>query len=99
MDSSIRRTLWAAFSVLSALVLFGLGLTLSVLQIEKRQEYQAVYASQPLVDAVDDMDTATAYLLAASRGYTLTRETQFSERYDNAVRVFDRAAATAIDDA
>jgi signal transduction histidine kinase len=85
--------------VLSALVLFGLALTLVILQIEKRQEYQAVHASQPLLDAVNDMDQSTVAMLAASRGYTLTRETQFATQYDEARRGFDRATSTAVDDA
>jgi PAS domain S-box-containing protein len=101
MDPSIRRSLWGAFAALSALIILGLGLSLSVLQIEKNQETHVVSTVQPLLDAVQDMDTATTELLAASRGYSLSRQTQFLERYAVAIRNFnkslDRANRAAID--
>jgi PAS domain S-box-containing protein len=96
MDSSIRRTLWGAFATLSALILVGLGLTLAVLQVERNQEYRAVYGLQPLLASARDMDEAIAQLVSASRGYLLApRETQFLDQYDLAIRKFIRASAAA----
>src|SRR5216684_7011060 len=97
MDSSVRRTLWGAFGALSALIII-LGLALTVLQTERKQEYRTVHTVQPLLDAVQDMDGATTQLLAASRGYTLRpHETQFLDQYDLAIRTFNRAAVAAVD--
>jgi signal transduction histidine kinase len=98
MDSSVRRTLWGAFGALSALIVISLGLALAVLQTERKQEYHTVHTVQPLLDAVQDMDSATTQLLAASRGFTLRpHDTQFLDQYDLAVRTFNRAAVAAVD--
>ena len=95
MDSAIRRTLWGAFAVLTLLVAIGLGLTVTILQIGKRQETRIVHGSEPLLDAVLRMDQDVDALLGASRGYLLTRQTQFLQQYDDIVRDFEKQAASA----
>ena len=55
MDSTIRRTLWGAFAVLTLLVAIGLTLTILILQTGKRQEYGIVHGSEPLIDAVQQI--------------------------------------------
>jgi PAS domain S-box-containing protein len=95
MESSIRRTLWGTFVALAVLVAGGLAVTVVVLQIAKRQEYKIVHASEPLLDAVQSMDQAIVSMLGASRGYLLTRQTQFLQQYDDAVRQFEKQSATA----
>src|SRR5947209_16411588 len=95
MDSSIRRTLWGAFAALGLLAAIGLVLTLTVLQMGKRQEYRIVQGSEPLIDAVRTMDEDTTTILAAARGYHLTRNTEFEQQYDDAVREFEKASANA----
>ena len=84
MDSTIRRTLWGAFAALALLALIGLVLTLTVMQVGKRQEYRIVHGSEPLIDAVNTMDEDIITMLAAARGYQLTGNTQFQQQYDDA---------------
>ncbi len=95
MDSTIRRMLWGAFAVLALLVVIGLALTVAVLQVGKRQEYSIVHGSEPLLDAVQQMDQDVVAILGASRGFLLTQQTQFLQQYDDAVRDFEKAAAKA----
>jgi signal transduction histidine kinase/PAS domain-containing protein len=97
MDSSIKRTLWGAFAILALLIAAGLVLTLAVLQIEKKQEYDAIHGSQPLINAVNDMDEAELTVISASRGFMLTHESQFIDQYDTATRNFSRADLAAHD--
>src|SRR5713226_9726964 len=95
MDSTIRRTLWGAFAVLTLLVSIGLALTLVILQTGKRQEFRIIHTSEPFLDAVQQMDEEVVAMLGAARGYLLTRQTQFLQQYDDAVRDFDKQALTA----
>jgi PAS domain S-box-containing protein len=95
MDSTIRRTLWGAFAVLTLLVSIGLALTLVILQTGKRQEFRIVHTSEPFLDAVQQMDEDVVAMLGAARGFLLTRQTQFLQQYDDAVRDFDRQTVTA----
>jgi PAS domain S-box-containing protein len=85
MDSSIRRTLWSAFAALTTLIVLGVGLTVAVLQVGNKQEFKIVEESAPLIDAVESMRNDTTLLLSASRGYSITRQTQFSSNYEEAV--------------
>ncbi len=96
MDSTIRRTLWGAFAAFTLLVAAGLTLTVLILQAGKRQEYGIVHGSEPLIDAVQQMDQDIVVMLGSSRGYLLTQQTQFLQQYDDAVRDFDKQAVTAI---
>jgi len=96
MDSSIRRTLWAAFAALTTLVAIGLAVTIIVLQISKRQEYRIVHGSEPLLDAVQDMDADIVGMMGATRGFLLTQQTQFLQQYDDAIRDFEKKSATAV---
>jgi PAS domain S-box-containing protein len=95
MDSSIRRTLWGAFAALALLAGVGLALTLTVLQMGKRQEYRIVHGSEPLIDLVRTMDQDEEILLSAARGYQLTRASEFLQQYDDAVREFQKSAESA----
>ena len=96
MDSAIRRTLWGAFAALSALIAIGLTLALLVLQASKRQEYQIVHGAEPLLDAVQQMDSDVVVMMSAARGYLLTQQTQFLQQYDDSVREFDRLSVSAV---
>ena len=96
MDSTIRRTLWGAFAVLTLLVAIGLALTILILQTGKRQEYGIVHGSEPLIDAVQQMDQDIVTLISAARGFLLTQQTQFLQQYDDAIRDFDKQSITAV---
>jgi PAS domain S-box-containing protein len=95
MASSIRKMLWSAFAALTVLVVAGLGLTLFVLQSERRQEARIVIGSEPLIDAVHAMDNDAAIIVSAARGYIANPQTQFLQQHDDAVRDFERNAETA----
>src|SRR5690348_8225046 len=95
MDSTIRRTLWGAFAVLTLLVAIGLAITLIILQSGKRQEYRIVHTSEPFLDAAQSMDEDAVQMLAATRGYMLTSQTQFLEQYDDAIRDFGKQSVAA----
>jgi PAS domain S-box-containing protein len=95
MDSSIRKMLWGAFAALVLLVLIGLALTLTVLQIGRRQEYRLVHGSAPLLDAANSMDSDITIMVSAARGYLATPQTQFLQQYDDAVRDFAKNASLA----
>jgi len=88
--------LWGAFVALAALATLELALTLTVMQIGKRQEYTLVHSSAPLMDAVRTMDQDVTTILAASRGYVLTHQTQLQQQYDDGVREFEKASGTAV---
>ena len=96
MDSTIRRTLWGAFAVLTLLVAIGLVLTIVILQTGKRQESEIVHGSEPLVDAVQQMDQDIVAMLGAARGFLLTQQTQFLQQYQDAVRDFDKQSVAAV---
>jgi PAS domain S-box-containing protein len=96
MDSAIRRTLWGAFSALTALIAIGLSLALVVLQASRRQEYRIVHGSEVLIDSVQDMDEDVLGIMAAARGYQLTQQTQFLQQYDDAIRDFEKSAVNAV---
>jgi PAS domain S-box-containing protein len=85
MDSSIRRTLWSAFAVLTVLIVLGVGLTIGVLQVGNRQEYRIVEESAPLIDAAESMRNDTTLLMSNARGFSQTNQTQFTGNYDEAV--------------
>ncbi len=95
MDSSIRGTLWSAFAVLVVLVAAGLALTIGILHLANRQESRIVEGSPPLLDAVYAMNDDTLTIMSASRGFALTRQTQFLQQYDEAIRDFKKSAARA----
>ncbi len=95
MDSSIRSTLWSAFAVLVVLIIAGLALTIGILHLSNRQESRIVEGSTPLLDAIYAMNDDTLMIMSAARGYALTRQTQFLQQYDEAIRDFKKAAANA----
>jgi signal transduction histidine kinase len=95
MDSSIRSTLWSAFAVLVVLIAAGLALTIGILHLSNRQESRIVEGSTPLLDAVYAMNDDTLMIMSAARGFALTRQTQFLQQYDEAIRDFRKVAARA----
>lgn len=95
MSPSIRRMIWGAFLGLTLLILAGVVMTLAVLRMEQRQEYQIVQQSRPYVDAVREMDDSLTTMVSATRGYVLTGQTQFTQQYDDAVRSFQKAESQA----
>ena len=95
MGGSIRRMLWSAFAALVVLVALGVAFNLSILSIERGQELQVINTEEPLLDAVDSMDAAVMTMIAASRGFSLTHQTQFEAQYFEAKRDFNRYAKKA----
>ena len=95
MDSSIRRMLWGAFGVLAVLIAAGLALTMGILHLSNRQAYRIVEGSTPLLNAVNSMSDDTLTIMSAARGYALTRQTQYQQQYDEAIRDFKKASANA----
>jgi PAS domain S-box-containing protein len=88
--------LWGAFGGLVLLTASGVVLTIAVLRMEQRLEYHVVQEQRPFLDAVNTMDGALSTMVAASRGYLLTRETAFSAQYDEAARDYDKAETLAM---
>ncbi len=95
MVDSIRKMLWGAFAALVVLVAIALALNLVILHLEKTQEVRIIQSAKPLVDAVREMDADTLSIVSAARGYLLTRQTLFEQLHADAVRDFEKAAATA----
>ncbi|HMA19760.1 MAG TPA: CHASE3 domain-containing protein, partial [Gemmatimonadaceae bacterium] len=95
MADSIRRMLWGAFVALVVLVAIAVALNLVILHLEKKQEARIIQSAKPLVDAVREMDADTLRIQSAARGYLLTRQTLFEQEHADAVREFEKAAATA----
>lgn len=95
MVDSIRKIVWGAFAALVVLVAIAVGLNLVILHLEKRQEGEIIQSAKPLVDAVREMDADTLKIVSAARGYLLTRQTLFEEQHADAVRDFEKVAATA----
>src|SRR6266851_3338404 len=95
MVDSIRKMLWGAFAALVVLVAIALALNLVILHLEKMQEVRIIQSAQPLVDAVREMDADTLSIVSAARGHLLTRQTLFEQLHADAVRDFEKAAATA----
>jgi signal transduction histidine kinase/CHASE3 domain sensor protein len=95
MSPSIRRMLWGAFIGLVLLVAGGVALTIAVVRMEQRQQYIIVQESRPMLDAVRTMDESLAQMVSSTRGYIINRQTAFAQQYDDAVRSFATAEATA----
>src|SRR3954471_20893851 len=89
MASSIHKMLWGAFAALTILVAAGIALTLLILQNEHAEETRIVAGSEPLIDSMQEMNTAISTAVSAARGYVLTGESQFPQQYDDAVPDFE----------
>jgi signal transduction histidine kinase len=87
--------LWSAFAVLVILIGAGLGLTIGILHLANRQESRIVEGSAPLLDAVYAMNDDTLTLMSAARGFALTRQTQFQQQYDEAIRDYRKSSMRA----
>ena len=87
--------LWGTFVGLAVLVTAGVALTISVLRLEQRQEFEIVQQQRPFLDAVREMDDSLSTMVSATRGYLLTNQTAFLQQYGDAVREFDKAESLA----
>jgi len=87
--------LWSAFAALVVLVALGVAFNLTILSMERQQEVRAITAEEPLLDDVDAMDAAVMNMIAASRGFSLTRESQFEAQYIEAKKDFKQKADLA----
>lgn len=99
MSPSIRRLLWGAFAGLVLLTAGGVALTVGVLLFEQRQEQRLVREDRPLLDSVRAMDDALITMVAATRGYVLSRDAAFEQQYADAVRDFNVAESRAVESA
>jgi len=95
MVGSIRRLLWGAFAALIVLVAIGLAVNLALLNSERKQEFAIIQGSEPLLDAIRDMDDDVNTMIAASRGFLLTGETRFLQQYEDSIREFNKSQAIA----
>ncbi|HUP64472.1 MAG TPA: ATP-binding protein [Thermoanaerobaculia bacterium] len=95
MNSSTRRSLWAAFIALLVFVTLAATINILVLQREKRQYSRVMRVYEPLLEMMMMMDGSISSMLAAARGYTVTSETEFLAQYDEAIRNFEKNAAAA----
>jgi PAS domain S-box-containing protein len=95
MDSSIRSTLWGAFAVLVVLIASGLALTMGILHLANRQEYRIVEGSAPLISNVYAMNDDILTMMSAARGFSISKQTQFQQQYDEAVRDFKKSSDNA----
>jgi PAS domain S-box-containing protein len=80
--------IWGAFIGVAVLTAASVALTISVLQMEQRNEFLIV-RSRPLIDAVRKMDKSLLVMVSATRGYVMTKEGSFVQQYDDAVRTFE----------
>jgi PAS domain S-box-containing protein len=94
MSPTIRRMIWGAFIGVAVLTAASVTLTITVLQMEQRNEFQIV-RSRPLFDAVRKMDESLSMMVSATRGYHITKEGSFLQQYDDAIRVFETKRALA----
>jgi PAS domain S-box-containing protein len=90
MVGSIRKMLWGAFAALVVLVAIGLAVNVALLNSERQHEVSVIKGSEPLLDAVRDMDDDVNTMIAASRGFLLTGETRYLQQYEDAVASFDK---------
>ncbi|MGA7617130.1 MAG: ATP-binding protein [Thermoanaerobaculia bacterium] len=95
MTRTTRQTLWAAFGTLFVFVTLAATMNIIVLQQEKRQYSRVIQVYEPLLEAIMKMDGSVSSMLAAARGYTMTRQTQFLSQYDDAIREFESTATAA----
>ncbi|HUP64242.1 MAG TPA: ATP-binding protein [Thermoanaerobaculia bacterium] len=96
MNSSTRRSLWAAFIALFVFVALAASINLLVLNREKAQYSRVIRVYEPLLEAMMSMDGSISALLAAARGYTVTNgRTEFLQQYADAIRNFEATAAAA----
>ncbi|HSN69129.1 MAG TPA: CHASE3 domain-containing protein, partial [Thermoanaerobaculia bacterium] len=95
MNSSTRRSLWAAFIALFVFVTLAATINILVLQREKQQYSRVIRVYEPLLESMMSMDGSISSMLAAARGYMVTRRTEFLAQYDEALRDFQKTTAAA----
>jgi PAS domain S-box-containing protein len=96
MSPTIRRMIWGAFIGVAVLTVTSLALTIAVLQMEQRNEYEIVQQSRPLLDSVRKMDESLLMMVSAARGYLMTKQTAFQQQYDDAVRTYGTQESLAV---
>jgi PAS domain S-box-containing protein len=87
--------LWAAFAALALFIAAGVGLTFTVLQMEKRYEFRILEESRPLLDAVGQMARDLELMVSTARAYVATQQTQFTVNYEEAAARFNENASLA----
>lgn len=95
MQPSVRKPLWAAFGTLIALLAVAAGLNLTLLRYEKELESRQTRVYDRLVRNMFQLDASLNSMLAASRGYTITRQPSFLDQYHQGIRSFERALASS----
>lgn len=90
MQPSVRKPLWAAFGTLIALLAIAAGLNLALLRYEKKLETRQTRVYDRLVRNVVQLDGSLSSMLAAARGYTITRQPSFLDQYHESIRNFER---------
>ena len=80
MVVSIRKMLWGAFAALVVLVVLGLTVNVFVLSSERHHAFDVIQGSEPLLDAVREMDDDIDTMVGSSRGYMLTRDPRFEQQ-------------------
>jgi len=95
MNFSTRRSLWGAFAALFALVFLTAAFNVYLLRKERRQQARMVHVVAPMVESIMSMDGSISAMLAAVRGYTVTKRTEFLAQYDEANRDFETTAFAA----
>src|SRR5688572_18569658 len=99
MSPTIRRMIWGAFIGVAVLTAASIALTIAVLQMEQRNEYEIVQQSRPLLDSVRKMDESLLMMVSATRGYLMTKQTAFEQQYDDAVRTYGTQESLALQQA
>jgi PAS domain S-box-containing protein len=84
-----------AFLGLTLLTIVGVAVTISILQLEQRQEYRVLQERRPFLDAIRTMDTSLTMIVSAARGYLLSGDKAFLQQYDDAARAFATASSSA----
>ena len=95
MDKSTRRSLWLAFGALVLFVVATAWMNIYVLRAEREHHIRAFQVFTPLMESIMSMDGSISSMLAAARGYTVTRRTEFLAQYDEANRDFETTAFAA----
>jgi PAS domain-containing protein len=84
-----------AFGALSLFVVLAATMNILVLQQERRHFARAMQVYGPLLESMMSMDGTLSSMLAATRGYTISQQTQFLSQYDEAIRRFELTYETA----
>src|SRR5688572_11053247 len=95
MSPTIRRMLWGAFAGLTLLIVVVVASTITLLQMQQKQDSTVVRQSLPLIEAVHEMDQSLTTMVSASRGYLLSKQSAFKQQYDDSALEFGKAQSQA----